>query len=108
VRSLVEGFSGHCCDGRLAQTLVASRMAARRKFVLTKFGGGVPSTFEVIQETPQHTYQALTKRAQRLERIASPAATNRVAQPIYNPGVAASITSTSQTTGIRSSAHTVT
>lgn len=29
----------------------------------------IRNVFEVIQETPQHTYQVLTKRAQRLERI---------------------------------------
>jgi protein gp37 len=29
----------------------------------------VRDVFEVIRETPQHTYQALTKRAQRLERV---------------------------------------
>lgn len=33
--------------------------------------GFVRDIFGVIQETPQHTYQALTKRAQRLERLAT-------------------------------------
>jgi protein gp37 len=32
--------------------------------------GFVRDVFNVIRETPQHTYQALTKRAQRLQRIA--------------------------------------
>jgi protein gp37 len=32
--------------------------------------GFVRDIFDVIRETPQHTYQALTKRAHRLERIA--------------------------------------
>lgn len=30
----------------------------------------IKQVFEVMQETPQHTYQVLTKRARRLERIA--------------------------------------
>lgn len=30
----------------------------------------IAQVFEVIRETPQHTYQVLTKRAQRLSRIA--------------------------------------
>lgn len=29
----------------------------------------IRNVFEVVRETPQHTYQVLTKRAQRLERI---------------------------------------
>ena len=32
--------------------------------------GFIAQVFEVIRETPQHTYQVLTKRAQRLSRIA--------------------------------------
>lgn len=32
--------------------------------------GFVRDVFDVIRETPQHTYQALTKRAHRLERVA--------------------------------------
>lgn len=31
----------------------------------------VRDVFDVIRETPQHTYQVLTKRAQRLERVAN-------------------------------------
>ena len=31
--------------------------------------GFVRDVFDVIRETPQHTYQALTKRAHRLERV---------------------------------------
>ncbi len=31
----------------------------------------IARVFDVIRETPQHTYQVLTKRAQRLSRVAS-------------------------------------